>query len=398
MTRLPVRLTLAIITMLACLAAGTVGPSRAGAASSPSAAAQAATRYLLGAQNADGGFGPSVGQPSDPLFTGWAALGLASAGVPVDRLTHGGSSLLAYVLRTGLRSPADLGALERTILVVHAAGGAPGDVAGRNLIAPLRERIRRDGSIGGQVNLTAFGILALRAADAHVPAATVRWLLAQQDADGGFGFAVAGGGSDPDDTGAVLEALAGDPVAGSTRARAIAYLRRQQDRDGGFPSGPGSGSNAQSTAWAVQGLIAAAVSPSAVHRPGGATPLQYLAGMTSAAGLVSYSRGMVQTPVWVSGEVLMALEGRPLPIAPPAGVATTTAPATAPGQPAHTSAHARGRGATTHRAARAAALAASPRGAGSHPPAAAGSAQRELARLEGVLGAMAALALAPMGL
>ena len=92
--------------------------------------------------------------------------------------------------------------------------------------------------------------------------------MRQQDSDGGFNFATRGGLSDLDDTGAALEALAGAGGAGrpDARARAIRFLRRQQDRDGGFASQPGAGSNAQSTAFAVQGLLAAGVDPGSVHR------------------------------------------------------------------------------------------------------------------------------------
>jgi hypothetical protein len=39
----------------------------------------------------------------------------------------------------------------------------------------------------------------------------------------------------------------------------VTFLRRRQNRDGGFPLSPGGGSNAQSTAFAVQALVAARV-------------------------------------------------------------------------------------------------------------------------------------------
>ena len=55
------------------------------------------------------------------------------------------------------------------------AGCRPGDFAGRDLVATLEHHIRADGSVAGQVNLTSFAVLALRAAarrpvaaDAHV--------------------------------------------------------------------------------------------------------------------------------------------------------------------------------------------------------------------------------------
>ena len=169
------------------------------------------------------------------------------------------------------------------------------------------------------VNLTSFAVLALRGAGVAPQARTLTWLARQQDSDGGFSFGVAGGQSDVDDTGSVLEALAGDRSRAATvaRARAIAYLRHQQDRDGGFPSQPGQGSNAQSTAWAIQGLVAAGVDPGSLHRGGSVSPLAYLHSLINPNGSVDYARGNRQTPVWVTGEALMALERRPLPLAAP---------------------------------------------------------------------------------
>jgi energy-coupling factor transport system substrate-specific component len=226
--------------------------------------------------------------------------------------------------------PADVGALERTILVVRAAGLSARSFGGRDLIAALESRVRSDGSISDQVNLTAFAVLALRADGVRPPAKTLRWLLRQQDSDGGFSFSGGGGSSDVDDTGAALEALAGEQGAARVMSRAVTFLRRQQDRDGGFPSQPGTGSNAQSTAWAIQGLDAAGVSPATLRRAGAISPLAYLDSLVAPSGAVRYSRGVTQTPVWVTGEALMAMEGRPLPIAAPA-------PPPVPAQPAASS-------------------------------------------------------------
>jgi hypothetical protein len=230
----------------------------------------------------------------------------------VDR----GPGLIAYIERTA--GATDAGSIERNILVARAAGLSATDFGGRDLVAMLRAKFARDGSVGDAVNLTTFGILALRAAAVAVPARTDGWLLAQQNHDGGFGFARRGGSSDVDDTGAALEALASVPGsrAAGVRARAIAYVRGQQDRDGGFPSQPGEGSNAQSTAWAVQGLDAAGVNPAGVRHAGGPSPLAYLQSLIGHDGAVAYARGQRQTPVWVTGEALMALAGKPLPLAP----------------------------------------------------------------------------------
>jgi hypothetical protein len=294
--------------------------------------------YLLAAQNPDGGFGASPGAGSSQLYAGWTALGLAAAGSDPQDVAHGGTSLIDYI-GSGLGSATDPGSVERTILVVRAAGLSPDSFAGHNLIAALEHDIRPGGSVSGQVNLTAFAVLALRSAGIRPPAATLGWLVRQQDADGGFNFAGRGGTSDPDDTGAALEALAGSggPAVAHARARAVRFLRRQQDPDGGFASLPGAGSNAQSTAFVVQGLLAAGVNPSSVRRRG-ASPLDYLRSLIAADGHVRYSRGADQTPVWVTAEALMALDGKPLPLSPVARPTRTLARPAAPSQTATPSA------------------------------------------------------------
>src|SRR5205085_9291296 len=96
--------------------------------------------------------------------------------------------------------------------------------------------------------------------------------------------------------------------------RAVQFLRRDQAGDGGFPSLAGAGSNAQSTAFAVQGLLAAGVDPGSIRRRG-ASPLTYLPSLIAPDGHVRYSRGADQTPVWVTAEALMALESKALPVA-----------------------------------------------------------------------------------
>ena len=110
----------------------------------------------------------------------------------------------------------------------------------------------------------------------------------------------------------------------------MAFLTRQQNRDGGFPLVPGQASNAQSTAFAVQGLVAARRNPDRLHRLGARSPLAYLRSLTAASGMVRYSRSSNQTPVWVTGQALAALARRPFPLPRPvrgAGAATSMAAA-----------------------------------------------------------------------
>ncbi len=180
---------------------------RADAAASPTTKA---ARYLAAAQNRDGGFGGGKGQRSNQLFTGWAALGLAAAGRnPRDVARPRGRAITTYLRRAG--SIRDTGELERTILVLKAAGLSPRRFGGRDLVADLMRRRRRDGSWQGNVAFTAFAVFALRAAGDPQESGSVqgaaRYLERAQNGDGGFGF-VPSAESDVDDTGAVLQALA----------------------------------------------------------------------------------------------------------------------------------------------------------------------------------------------
>ncbi|HEY2652733.1 MAG TPA: prenyltransferase/squalene oxidase repeat-containing protein [Solirubrobacteraceae bacterium] len=265
--------------------------------------------YLLSAQNPDGGFGPAPGQPSTHLFAGWAALGLAAEGYNPRTVVKDGHSLTGY-LSSGAVASSDPGSLERTILAAAAAGENPGSFGGRDLVAALQRDIAGNGSVSGQTNLTAFAVLALRAAGISPPAKMTEWLVRQEDQDGGFNFGTAGAVSDVDDTGAVLEALGGESGPGVARARgrAVSFIRGQQESDGGFPASAGAASNAQSTAWAIQGLLAAGMP---VTRA-----LHYLGSLVAPDGHVRYSRATDQTPVWVTAEAAMALAGKPLPLVP----------------------------------------------------------------------------------
>jgi hypothetical protein len=273
--------------------------------------AQRATGYLLKAQNQDGGFGATPNGGSSLLYTGWAGLGLGSVGRnPQDVKRPGGRSLARYVLR-GSASLRDIGEIERTALVAKVAGLSARSFGGRNLIAEIQNRRRANGSISGFVSYTAFGIIALRAGGAGADGSTIRWLVKSQNADGGFGVA-RGSASDADMTGATLQALAavGRGGGGAAAQRAAEWLRDNQNGDGGFGQFKGRPSNAQSTSYAVQGLVAVGA--------GGGTVLRarsYLVGLQRGDGSIAYSSSSNQTPVWVTAQALMALKGKPLPIA-----------------------------------------------------------------------------------
>ncbi len=327
--RLEPRFVALALGLLLATSFATARAPTADAASQP-AVVPDEVRYLRAAENRDGGFGPAPGQPSSQLFTAWATIGLAAAGVDpqaVQRDRHNPVIWIESHLGQ-LQGPGDL---ERTILALAAAHAPLGD-----LVSKLEHDQSTDGSFSGQSNLTAFAILALTATHApsaaHAPAAAAHasaaahaaaaahargaahapaaatataWLARQQNAGGGFSFAQRGGQSDVDDTAAAVEALVADGGPAGAVKRALAYIDRAQNRDGGFPEQPGGPSNAQSTAWAAQALIAAKLPPRG---------LAYLERLTARSGAVAYAPGQAQTPVWVTAQALAALAGHALPI------------------------------------------------------------------------------------
>ena len=152
--------------------------------------------------------------------------------------------------------------------------------------------------------------MALRAGGTPAGGSTIRWLVQSQNSDGGFGVARSSA-SDADMTGAALQALATvGRRGGATAKRAATWLVQNQNGDGGFGQFKGRPSNAQSTAYAVQGLVAAGAGSGAASRARG-----YLAKLQRGDGSIAYSSSSSQTPVWVTAQALMALQGKALPIA-----------------------------------------------------------------------------------
>lgn len=287
---------------LLCLVAILAFSAGAGSARSPAAG------WLLAARDRDGGFPATPGGGSSRQMTGWAMLGLEAAGE--NPLDAGRPSPVHYLRRNAadLRAATDL---SLAILALRGAGVEVRHFAGRNLVAVLAAKRRRNGSYEGWPNATAFGVMALRSAGAGGRIGpSLAWLRRAQAADGGWG-SVVGSASDPDSTGAVLQALQGS--RGSRRA--IRFLRRSQAGSGGWALAVGGPVNSQSTAWAVQGLLAAGIDPATVKRHG-RSGLDYLAARRAGDGHYRYSSSSDQTPVWVTAQVIAAVNRKPFPLAP----------------------------------------------------------------------------------
>lgn len=319
-------LTLAVAALAAPARAQAAGPGVAGAAV-----------WLRTHQNDDGGFGASPGDNSSPEITCWAMLALAAVGAnPLDVVSFHGQTPVDY-LRSHLAQVKSPGDYARTILALESAGANPRQFGGENLVAKLLDRRRQDGSFEDWPSSTAFAVIALRGAGATGSLEkTLSWLRSAQNEDGGWGD-VPGGPSNPDNTGAAMQALSSGSKAVNA---AVDYLRSHQHKGGGYALGGSGPVNTPSTAWAVQGLIAAGRDPSQ-FRKGGASPLDYLATNQAADGHFDYAQESSevsadvahQTPVWVTAEAIPAAAGATFPIqAPPRAPKPKATPQTTPSQ------------------------------------------------------------------
>jgi hypothetical protein len=261
-------------------------------------------------------------------------LGLEAAGRnPLD-VSSGGNTPVDY-LRSKTGSLGSSGDLARTILALEGAGVSPRSFGGRDLVSALLNRRGNNGSYEGWPGTTAFAIVALRAAGATGGLGQSQsWLGNAQNGDGGWGDLPNQNPSNADVTGAAMQAIPDSSAA----KQGLAYLRAHQRGDGGFATGGNGAVNSQSTAWALQGMIAVGADPGSV-KAGGKSGLDYISGLQAGDGHFRYSSSSDQTPVFVTGQVLVPAAGEDFPVSvPPRAPKPTTQSAptaeAAPGAPA----------------------------------------------------------------
>lgn len=223
--------------------------------------ARLALTYLHDLQGADGRWPALFGHPAGP--TADAVLAFAAAGYDPHTVRASGSvsSAMDYLAATA----SDYAALSpdaagKLALAVVAAGDDPASFGDVDLVDVVNGYYSPTvGAFAGDPGNTwhqALPILGLRAAGEDVPPTATQRLRELQQADGGWKYDLNpwSPASDPDSTGLAMQALAaaGEPVGSAALVSATAYLRDQRNLDGGWGS-------ANSTALAIQGLLAAGI-------------------------------------------------------------------------------------------------------------------------------------------
>lgn len=250
-------------------------------------------------------------QPQDD----WITQALVAAGeqnVPTGHLTSfSGSSATDYAKR---------------ILAIAAVKENPSTFASVDLVAGLKG-LASAGQIGDPalLNDDAWGILALRAtgvpASDPVISGAADFLLAHQNSDGGWGYAV-GVPSDTNDTAAVLMALAevGTTSADAPVASAVTYLSTQQTSDAGFVYQlpcfwPGcDAADSASTSWVVSALTKLKLNPVSWVK-GSATPFDFLQSLQTGDGSFKWQAGDPAGSAGMTVYAVVALENASYPVA-----------------------------------------------------------------------------------
>jgi hypothetical protein len=223
-------------------------------------------------------------------------------------------------------APALAGAL---VLGLPATGSAApaGDPATTGLFG------QQDPTFDG-VYRQSLSLIALKAADARVPASSVRWLLRQQCDNGRFPSYTdldgACGVGDGDST--ALATIALTRVGKNAAARdAMRWLLKQQTRSGGWEFSAGFGPNANTTGLVVQAMIARGIDPTTVKTR--RTGLGFLRSLQLACTAEAEDRGALdyqkQSPLvandYATAQATQALAGSSLPVEP--GTSDNTLPA-----------------------------------------------------------------------
>ncbi|MHB8536705.1 MAG: prenyltransferase/squalene oxidase repeat-containing protein [Candidatus Dormibacteria bacterium] len=273
--------------------------------------------YLQGQQSGSDGSIP-VGPSTDSVSEEYA-IGAAAAGYDPNVLRHGsGPSVMAYLAAHAGAACTSAGACGELLQAVAAAGLNPASFGGVDLLTTLSGFYTAGTGVfgDGEAFTETLAIQGLVAVHQPVPAAALHRLVAAQDSDGGWDYLLIKDDpngptnfdtSDTNSTAMVLMAL--DAAGVHTRDRAaLTWLHTQQDADGGFPYQAGAGTDPDSTALALQALLATGQNPDApAWAPGGHSPLARLIASQNSDGGFTFPGNTAPDP-FTTAQVPLALE------------------------------------------------------------------------------------------
>jgi hypothetical protein len=241
-------------------------------------------------------------------------LSMDAAGVAQSAAARATKWLESDIADYAIGSPTDYpGSTGKLLLVAEAQHVNPRSFGGVNLVAALRHSEGAGGAASGEfqqnpgfsgssyVVSQALPVLALAALPhSQVDTAAVTFLFKQQCADGGYQTQIRAkastkcGTEDVDDTAYAVQALVAAGGRPGAVAKGLAFIVKSQHASGGF----GKPTNANSTALAIQALIAGHKSVTAAEK--------WLTGQQIRCGGAAAHRGAVRYESTFDGSALLA--------------------------------------------------------------------------------------------
>jgi prenyltransferase beta subunit len=329
-------LSRAVVGLSICAVLGLAVP--AGAASPRADAARRGADWIASQQQDDGGFFTS-GQRVDVAAETVAAMVAGGVtGRPVDRAR-------AY-LRKNASAGATRGAYTgRIVAGVIAVGADPQAFANTNLVAKLEEQYDEASGAYDTENLftNLMGANGALAAQERLPDKAIAYILSHECSGGGFGFQNAcAEGADVDTTAWAIDLLvAAGQQATEQVARAKAFLLSVQQSDGGFGFTKDKATSADSTGLVLTAIEA--LDESALKAPwrqsDGDDPVKALLALQTSNGSFRFTASAGKGNALSTTNAVPGLNKLTYPIAAPETpepVATASAapPPAAPAAPA----------------------------------------------------------------
>ena len=317
---------------MAFVALVTAGSLLASAAEPQTQAADDALDYIRTLQNTDGGF-PFSGTDSAAGGTLDAILAFVAADIDPHTVKKDGNSPLDYLEDQAAAYATTPGHTAKLVLGLAVAEEDPGDFAGQDFVDLMEANFDSvshsygDGVIDHEIYMLARATLDQSAAQG-----SVSYLKSKLTADGCWEFSD-GFGCDTNTTALAVQALlaAGKSPSDSAIEDALDYLEDAQNDDGGWPYDPlsawGTDSDANSTAFVLQALVAAGENVDDDNRweaASGKTPLEALIAFQLGDGAFEWQPGKGADSM-ATYQAIPALLLEPYPGAPKTEVEEETA-------------------------------------------------------------------------
>ncbi len=274
-------------------------------------AANEALDYILTLQNSNGGYGTTSSSVETLLAIG------ANNISPTDwRKSDNQYSLANYLLLHGATyangSAAAAGKL--SVGLTGSQGCLP-----YNSQSPASNYDPITGIYAEGSGPQAWVMLGVSAISETIPSQAITYLKSLAKSDGSWEWGV-GYGSDTNSTSMAIQALiaGGESITATTIISGLNYLQSAQNSDGGFPydlvSIWGTDSDANSTAYAIQAILAAGQNPeTSPWVQSGGNPIQFLLSLQLANGSIEWQSGYGAN-LLATQQVIPALLHRPFPL------------------------------------------------------------------------------------